>query len=347
MRSAAANFSTRSRGFSLVELMVAMVLGLILLAGLISTFVADRQAYQTNENMARLQETARIVNELMGREIRAAGGNPCGTPMVANVITNASSNWWSNWTNGTLIGFDESQAVSFKPFGNNQADRVQGTDALLILSATLQRGVAISVHNHTSAEFQLDTADHDLDDGDIAMVCDPYTAAIFQVTKVHSGTTPKVEHKTGNSASMPGNCSIGLGYPTACTTSGALKDFTGGTLVRLHASFWYVGKNGNGGTSLYRLVLRSNSSSIPPSATVITEEIVENISDMQIQYLAKNGNSLASNYVDASSVSDWSLIVAVRPTLSLQTKDNVGTTGSRITRTLSFTTSIRNREEVQ
>ena len=341
-----------SKGFSLVELMVAMVLGLVLLAGVINTFVANRQVYRTNDNMARIQETARIVNELMGREIRAAGGNPCGTPLVANVLNNPSSNWWSDWAGGALIGYDGTQAASFRPFGNNTADRVQGTDALLILTATAREGVTISSHNPAAAQFQLNTVNHGIDDGDILMVCDSSTAALFQVTNAQPGTNTTVVHNTGAGLATPGNCSKGLGFPTVCTTNGTPKDFSGGILAQLNASFWYIGRNGNGGTSLYRLSIRGNPGSSPPSVTSTTEEIVEDVTDMQIQYLTRNGNNLANSYVDATSITDWgnsatNLVVAARATLSLQTGENVSTAGSRITRTLSFTTSVRNREVVQ
>lgn len=68
--------STRRRqgGFSLIELMVALVLGLVLIGGVINIFVTNQQAFRTNENLARLQENARISFELTAREIRQAGG---------------------------------------------------------------------------------------------------------------------------------------------------------------------------------------------------------------------------------------------------------------------------------
>ncbi len=333
-----------SKGFTLVELMVAMVLGLLLLAGIVSAFVANRQVYRTNENMARLQETARIVNELMGRDIRAAGGNPCGTPLVANVLNNPASNWWSNWAAGSLVGYDDNQSASFKAFGGNVADRIQGTDALLVLSATTKEGVSIVSHNPPAAQFQVNTVNHGINVGDILMVCDPATAAIFQVTNAQPGTNTTIVHQTGTGT--PGNCSKGLGYPTVCTTNGTPKDFTGGILARFSAGFWYIGNNGQGGRSLYRLGMDGGPSSIA------TQEIVENVTDMQIQYLTRNGNTLANSYVGASGISDWTngatnLVVAARVTLTLQTGENVSTTQGNIQRTVSFTTSIRNREVVQ
>lgn len=89
------------RGLTLVELMVAMVLGLLILGGVVSIFLSNRQAFRTSEQLARIQENARTAFELMSRSIREAGAVPCGSNMpVANVLKNASTQWWSNWGDG-------------------------------------------------------------------------------------------------------------------------------------------------------------------------------------------------------------------------------------------------------
>ncbi len=333
---------TRDQGFSLVELMVAMLLGLLITAGVISIFVANRQVYRTNENLSRLQETARVVNELMGREIRAAGGNPCGTPLVVNVLNNPASNWWSNWTGGTLIGYEGNQAGP-RPFGTNKADRVQGTDAVVVISGTARDALTIASHNPGAGQLQLNAGNAGIQKGDILMVCDPFTAAIVQVNQ-SATQTPPITLAYDTSGGTPGNSNQNLGYPL-----GTPKNFTGGSLSKLTASFWYVGYNGNGGTSLYRLSISGDGTGKVKTAA---QEIVEGVTDMQIQYLTRNGTTPANGYVDASSITDWTnsavnLVTAARVTLSLQTLEGVGVGRSNITRTLSLTSSIRNREVVQ
>jgi type IV pilus assembly protein PilW len=57
----------------LVEIMVALVAGLIMMAGVIQIFVANKQTYRVNEAEARIQENARIAMELLGRQIRMVG----------------------------------------------------------------------------------------------------------------------------------------------------------------------------------------------------------------------------------------------------------------------------------
>ena len=43
-------------GFTLIELMVAMVLGMLLMAVAIQIFVGNRDTYRFNSNLARVQE---------------------------------------------------------------------------------------------------------------------------------------------------------------------------------------------------------------------------------------------------------------------------------------------------
>ena len=51
----------RSRGFSVIELMVAMAISLLLLGGVISIFVSSKSSYETNERLSRIQENGRFA----------------------------------------------------------------------------------------------------------------------------------------------------------------------------------------------------------------------------------------------------------------------------------------------
>lgn len=62
-----------NRGFSLVELMVALVLGLLLVVSLGSVFVGSRQAFRTQEGLGEIQEGGRFLNYLMVPYVRMAG----------------------------------------------------------------------------------------------------------------------------------------------------------------------------------------------------------------------------------------------------------------------------------
>jgi prepilin-type N-terminal cleavage/methylation domain-containing protein len=73
----------RQDGFSLIEVMLALVLGLILTGGAISLFIANKQSYRMAEALARIQETGRYAIDAVGEDLRMAGHAGCA-PRDAN-----------------------------------------------------------------------------------------------------------------------------------------------------------------------------------------------------------------------------------------------------------------------
>lgn len=66
-----------SRGFGLVEIMVALVLGLVVSLGIIQIFTAARGTYVSQNASARMQEDARFVLSKLLQELRLAGMYGC------------------------------------------------------------------------------------------------------------------------------------------------------------------------------------------------------------------------------------------------------------------------------
>lgn len=71
--------STRklTQGLSLLELMIALLIGSILLLGVIQVFSASRTAYQLSQGVARVQENARFAMDYLQRDIRMVGHFGC------------------------------------------------------------------------------------------------------------------------------------------------------------------------------------------------------------------------------------------------------------------------------
>ncbi|MEB1554874.1 PilW family protein [Xanthomonas campestris pv. campestris] len=67
----------REAGLSLIELMIAMVIGLVLLLGIIQIFSASRTAAQLSEGASRVQENGRFALDYLARDIRMAGHFGC------------------------------------------------------------------------------------------------------------------------------------------------------------------------------------------------------------------------------------------------------------------------------
>jgi type IV pilus assembly protein PilW len=72
------SINQRQGGLSLVELLVAIALGLLILLGVISVFSASRGNYQFQQSSSAVQESGRIALEVMSRDIRMTGFSGCG-----------------------------------------------------------------------------------------------------------------------------------------------------------------------------------------------------------------------------------------------------------------------------
>jgi type IV pilus assembly protein PilW len=71
------NYIASSRGLSLVELMVALALGMVISIGIFEIFRSTRVTYQLDEGLARAQENGRFAMEFLSQDIRHAGHLGC------------------------------------------------------------------------------------------------------------------------------------------------------------------------------------------------------------------------------------------------------------------------------
>jgi type IV pilus assembly protein PilW len=77
MRNTAANRIVAgpraARGLSLIELMVALTIGALLLAGAVSVYMQSRNTYRTNDAASRMQEIGRYAFDVISPDVRLAG----------------------------------------------------------------------------------------------------------------------------------------------------------------------------------------------------------------------------------------------------------------------------------
>ncbi|MGC4027470.1 MAG: prepilin-type N-terminal cleavage/methylation domain-containing protein [Steroidobacteraceae bacterium] len=317
----------RARGFTLVELMVAMVLGLIFIGGAVSLMLANRRSYTTNEGLSQVQESSRSAFELLARDIRQAGISGCdNTGRIANVLNTGP--WWRDWFG--MRGYDEGEASPGAAFGTGRGDRVAGTDTIQTQGI---QGLGLTVQTHAPATAQLTfnvtpTA-ADIATGDVMIACDFDHATIFQVT-AYNAVTSTVTHAAAGSS--PGNSSADLGFP-----SGTYQFRRNALLARFGATEWYIG-NSDRTTDSGRSLFRLRSSAAGP------EEVVADVTNMQITYRVANSD----NFVDASLVTDWPNVNAVEITLTVNSADSristdAAVNSGRLERQFTQIIALRNR----
>ncbi len=69
----------QDKGFTIVELLVAVFVAGIVMAGVYSAYYSQQKAYTAQEQLAELQQNLRSAMYYMAREIRMAGCNPLGS----------------------------------------------------------------------------------------------------------------------------------------------------------------------------------------------------------------------------------------------------------------------------
>lgn len=68
---------SKHAGFSLIELMIAMLIGLIVLNGVIQLVINSKRSYLDNQAISQIQENARFSVDILSREIKMAGYLGC------------------------------------------------------------------------------------------------------------------------------------------------------------------------------------------------------------------------------------------------------------------------------
>jgi type IV pilus assembly protein PilW len=324
-----------ARGFTLIELMIAMLLGLIVVGGVISVMVANKRSYRTNEGLAQVQESARTAFELMARDIRQAGGNGCdNNNRTANVLI-AGGLWWQNWFG--IRGIESADIDPAVAFGTTIGTRVAGTDSIHVQGIE-GAGLPVDLHNAAANTIRVNAALTTFGVDDIMLVCDMDHAAIFQATG-YDGGTRTITHADGGTA--PGNCASGLGFPTICGGVGNIYTFPVNAQVsRMTAVDWYIGNNNRpdeGGRSLFRRRLDSGG-------LEVEEEVVAGVTNLNIRY-GTNGSNVIQ---DAGAVGDWADVNSVFIELTADSADTNVTTDmavntGRIRRTFTYLITLRNR----
>ncbi len=72
----------RERGYTLVELLIAMALALIVLTSLSSAFVSQHKTFDAQEQAAEMVQGARAAMDMICAELRMAGYDPTGAGIV-------------------------------------------------------------------------------------------------------------------------------------------------------------------------------------------------------------------------------------------------------------------------
>jgi type IV pilus assembly protein PilW len=334
----------RARGFSLVELMVAITLALIVTAGVISVFVGSRSAYNATSGTAELTDGGRFALNFITTSVRGAGNMACTTaPLVQGILNPGATALTTSWTQA-LGGFEAVNtgggsayniaAAPVAPDGNNAdwigldgalANLVVQNNDVLVVRSTL--GNATPAYVNTIADgaasftvYAPAATPPPLANGQMAVISDCSKGVIFQITGLGGGANPTLTHNGG-------------GGPPGNNVSAFPLSFPAGSMVTpVDTLAFYIGKGADGDGALF--VYSSNA-----TGTWTSNELVPDIEAMQILYgLDTSNTQTVSNYVTANQVADFNTVMSVKVALLAASGLGAGRAPAAVTYNLLGTT---------
>lgn len=158
MRASPSNAT--EQGFSLVELMVAMVVALVLLAGILQILLSNRESFQAQQTTAQLDENARLVTFVIENSVAHAGYYTNFEAVQATIFPAASA--------GNLSAALGAGAVVGSSYGGqNKNDavrlRFQGSGGVHDCAGTEIGGPSITDRALGDFSLSVDAADSELE----------------------------------------------------------------------------------------------------------------------------------------------------------------------------------------
>lgn len=317
------------KGLTLVEIMIAVTISLVLLAGIMQIFLSSKQSYNIQQALSRVQENARLVTDIMLRDVTAAGYMGClgATDEIVSTLSDQTASYdYAVAIEGTEGG-DDPDSITIRRV-------IEGMSV----------PVAQPMDSPTSP-ITLDTGNLNyasLNQWDVVTVSDCAGAAVFMITNDPATSDGVIQRGTA-SADTPPESHINNGQSNSTDDLERIFGSQSATTAKLYrvGSFSYqVQPSDSGNTS---------------SLFISGDELVEGVEDLQIEYGIANSptNSsiptIAEQYVDADAVTagnNWNDVIAVRITFVVNSGDlvvNPGDGDGRLRKTFSTTIRLRNR----
>lgn len=191
-------------GFSVVELMIAMTIGLILITGMISVFSGNQRSAELNQAMTNMQEGARFAIDAIARDARMAGFQGCldlNTAAAEPRANNApTTNLYASATTGSVIvsatNWDPAPPPTFTiPTGSRTP--IAGTHSLTLQFGSPDRAQLSSPMTTISDDVTIKATDDvwGLAGDEIMLIANCDAADLFRISSITTaGTDLELAH---------------------------------------------------------------------------------------------------------------------------------------------------------
>jgi len=295
----------RQHGLSLVEIMVAITISLLLLAGVIQIYLGSKVSYRMQEGLSRLQENGRFAVAFLTRDLRMTGFQGCaklsseGGVIPSNIVQNPPPD----------ATFDVEDPV--EPVSNNGTydgkTLAANSDIIRIRGASPSAPSLTGNLSADNANIQINSNPDNIQAGDILFITDCETADIFMASGVSES-----------------NGKVTIAHAESTNTTPKLsKAYTkDAMLLRFNAHSYFVANTGrvnDNGDAIFALYRRNDISGT-------SEELVEGVEDMRITYGIDNDlDGTVDQYKEDPAGAEVEKIAAVRLALLVSSVDNAAT----------------------
>lgn len=322
----------RSRGLNLVELLVALSLSVLLLAGVGTIFSSSRSTYVTNDALARIEENGRFALDAIAQDVRGAGYVGCNKNAVKHNMLNGGTTAGSLWNFGEGVrAFDAQSGGTWSPTLDtaHAPQPVSGSDALILhvprpanpmlrlTSAMASPTDVINVRTYPPGHNGV------FHDNQILMISNCESATIFEISDYdpQAGTIAH-EADADGTATSPGNSSGSLQWPYDANSS----------VIAVQSVVYYV-RLFDGVPTLYRRI----DNGVP-------QPLAENIEMMQLRVgYDSNADRIADDNVVPSASTTHDRVVSVTIALLVRSPEPYGEAVSRTYQVLDTPVTINDR----
>lgn len=339
-------------GFSLIELMVGMTIGLVIVGAAIVIFSSSRVNSNASQEQARLEDAARYVQRMMQSSVGQAGYLGCiSRSSQLTSLLNSSSSYLYNFAQPVFGSYGN--GASFSPALDSNLPGGSGapnasSDVLVTRGADYQAFRVLSPYAPASGATAVTiNANAAVKAGSIVAVGNCSKTVIFQNSGSACSTASScaLGHATGGST--PGNASSSLTLAINGDAEAVLPQTSAFFVARSQRCI-------NGSTSncpSYSLWRQDGSDA--------AQEMVEGVEKMTVRYRVDNniggggGRLLRADQVQSASL--WPSVVGVEATFILASVQPIGTgsqtlagttyTDRRVRRQVKTAINLRNMSQ--
>ncbi|MGH8351986.1 MAG: PilW family protein [Pseudomonas sp.] len=279
----------KQRGLSLIELMVAMVIGLVVTGAVLQVFISNKNTFVMQNATSHLQENGRFALQYMAAEIRPAGvgaGVRLAEDSICVVATGGATSEWDSM-NRPVWGRRITAAGALGAVGTDQISLFanDGCESFLTAGALLRPGV--------NANIQVTAYCPSMQRNRAVMVTDMEKAVIIRITNRPNSNGPvTLTHAAGNNdrdATCGGFKFSSIEFSSPARVLGfSSKTFYVADTARTAATGQPV-----------RALFMQDVSQIPAQ----TVEVVEGVESMRVSYGVATAASVGvQSYLNATEV---------------------------------------------